>query len=103
MKTTDDLTVLSDFSQKENIVVIHPNDGFDLGLMTTDYQVKIYANQTVKDFKSGSAEYLDGNILLENKCRLGTVELSKKLVEKVGEPKKVKLGFDNGKLLITNL
>ena len=42
MKNTSELSVLGDFSMPEDTLVIHPNDGFDLGLMMTSHPVYIY-------------------------------------------------------------
>jgi len=85
MRETGALKVLSDFNFPEHKVVINPNDGFDIGLMMT--------------------ASMGGHISQKNECRLGTVELSSKLLEKIGSPPRVRLHLvkqsSEPKLLIT--
>ena len=100
MKKTSPLQVLGDFSMGEDTLVIHPNDGFDLDIMTTSQPVYIYNGATLDQFQKDEGDKLSGKILLKNECRLGTVEMSKKSWEKIGKPKKVILFIDEHKLLV---
>jgi hypothetical protein len=100
LKTCGALKVMSDFTQKESTVIIHPNDGFDLGLMTVSYDVDIYYNISEEDLAAGKGTPLSGKIELKNECTNGTAILSMKSVEKMGKPKNVFLCYDSGKLLI---
>lgn len=101
--TSADLTVLADFQAPEGNVTVHPNDGFDLGVMMTETPIILYANISVEDFQAGSGSPIQGKLLQENKCRLHTIELGKKYWQKIGSPKKVKLHFEDQKLLIEAL
>ena len=100
MKNTGILNVLGDFSMAEDTVVIHPNDGFDLGMMMTSYPIYLYRGATFDEFTRGNGDKLSGKILLKNECRLGTVEMSTKSWEKMGKPKKVQLFYEEPNLLI---
>ena len=100
MKKTSPLNVLGDFCMKEDTLVIHPNDGFDLGLLRTSYPVYIYFGCSPSDFAAGTGEKLSGKILLENKCRLSTVEMGKKAWEKLGKPKRVELIYSEPNILV---
>lgn len=101
MKKTGALNVLGDFSMKDDILVIHPNDGFDLGLMQTSYSVYIFSGCTFAEFEDGTGNKVGGKILLENKCRSGTVEMGKRVWEKIGKPKKVELLYHETKVFIS--
>jgi hypothetical protein len=100
MKNTGNLNVLGDFTLQENILIIHPNDGFDLGMMTTSYTVNICRGVSVEEFKESSGEKLSGQIELKNECPTGTIEMGLKSWEKIGKPKYVKLYYEEPDLLI---
>jgi hypothetical protein len=98
MKHTKLLEVLVDYKFKEGQMVIHPNAGFDLGLMSTSYPVEVYTNVNLDHFKSESG--ILGEISLKNECKKGTIEISKHNWKKMGEPEKVMLFYENKKLLM---
>ena len=105
MRETGALKVLSDFNFPEHKVVINPNDGFDIGLMMTEAQVQLMVGSSVDLLQEESAPSMGGHISQKNECRLGTVELSSKLLEKIGSPPWVRLHLvkqsSEPKLLIT--
>ncbi len=107
MKETSTLTVLGDISFDEKTLVIHPNDGFDLGLMTTEHVVKIYYGPDASVMEDDGATFIHGNLYLKNECKMGQVELSLKAAERLGKPKHVRLVYQPddryGKLLIQPL
>jgi hypothetical protein len=100
MKKTEALSVLGDFSFDEKTINIHPNEGFELGLMTTDHVIRIYSGCSFDEFTSGTAQATHGKIYLKNECRQGTVEMSLKTVEKMKKPRKVLLILDEDRLYI---
>jgi len=100
LKNTGELNVLADFTMSEDTLVIHPNDGFDLGMMTVSYPVYIYRGATFQDFTEEKGDKISGKIHLKNECRMSTLELSKKSYEKLGQPKKVQLFYEEPNLLI---
>ena len=87
MKDTPELRVLCTPSLKANEIFIHPNEGFDLGMMTTAYDVELEGN--------GPAL-----VRLLNECPRESVELPLKLFEKLGKPKRAVLRYDGVKLII---
>ena len=101
MKKTSALTVYSQTGQSSNQIVIHPNDGFDLGLMSLNYPADIYSKISVDDFQKGSSQAVTGSIRLENNCRPGTIELGVKYWKELGKPETVILYYDEGKLLVS--
>jgi hypothetical protein len=102
MRSTNILEVITDIFLKQNIL-IHPNDGFDLGLMNTEYTVKVYANVTIEVFNQDDSVSTPGNLLLSNKCKFGTIKLCPKYWKKIGMPKNVKLFFSDNKVLISKM
>ena len=100
MKTLGPLAILADYSFDDKTVVIHPNDGYDLGLMTTEYVVKIFAAVKPEDMQAENAKFVWGKIHLKNECRVGTVELSLRTVEKIGKPTKLSILMEDDKLLL---
>jgi hypothetical protein len=90
-KGTGFLKVLGDLSFPEKKIVINPNDGFDLGLMMTDATVEIYYGESPASWQGRTTEGVYGNVYQKNECTLGTVELSIRVVEKMGSPKRVRL------------
>ena len=103
MKRTQPLKIMVDSSFPLGKVVVHPNEGFDLGLMNTSYPVKIYLNCRIDEFRDESNDPLQGQILLENRCREGYVELAQKNWIKIGSPDKALLVYDAGKLLVLSV
>lgn len=96
MKQTDTLQVLGDFSVDEKTVNIHPNDGFDLGLMMSSHVVEMYNGVSPSRLASAEPTGIYGKINLKNDCKVGTVELSAKSVERMGGPKRVTLFYEEG-------
>jgi hypothetical protein len=104
-KQTAELSVLGDFSFDEKTINIHPNDGYDIGLMTSSHVVRIFAGCTPQEFADGTGAHVFGTLFLKNECRMGTVEMSLKTAGKLGRTRKARLlledGTDSyGKLLI---
>ncbi|SRR6056297_30515 len=90
-RETGFLKVLADYSFPEKQVVINPNDGFDLGLMMTEATVLLYVGDSIEAILKKNGEPHYARLYQKNECRLGSVELSLKCVEKMGEPTHVRL------------
>lgn len=107
MKETDPLTVMGDFSFDEKTIAIHPNDGFDLGLMMTENVAKIYYGASIDSLDDEQTAYVYGNVYLKNEVAMGQVEMSLKAVERLGKPKRVRLLYQpaerHGQLLVQPL
>lgn len=91
MRETGFLKVMADYSFPEKQVVINPNDGFDLGLMTTEATVLLYVGHAIDDLLRDDQRPIYGRLYQKNECRLGFVEMSLKSVARMGEPKHVRL------------
>ncbi len=91
IKETSYLNVLADFSFPEDQIVINPNDGFDLGMMMTESHVAIVYNESPATIDGSTSLRIRGRVIQKNECRLGTVELSLKAMEKMGNPRKIRL------------
>jgi hypothetical protein len=87
MKSTSTLRALCQPTLKPNQLSIHPNEGFDLGMMTTGYDVEL---------EGAGPTY----IKLLNECPKESVEIPPKLFEKLGKPRNAVLKFDGTKLYI---
>lgn len=100
MKNTGALTTIGDASVPFNRIIVNPNDGYDLDLMSKEYLVKIHTKVSLDDFAAGEGMLFVGNIVLENWCKLGTVVLNRKTLNQIGQPPRVALFYDDGRLLI---
>ncbi|NBC30109.1 MAG: hypothetical protein GVY29_08990 [Spirochaetes bacterium] len=96
LKQTGALSLLGDYSFDEKTVNIHPNDAYDLGLMTLRETVKIFVDTTVEEFLHGSGQHTFGNLYLRNETRIGTLEVSLKTAKRLGRPKQVRLLYFTG-------
>jgi hypothetical protein len=103
MKSSQALTIKTVLSQKEEEIIIHPNDGFDLGLMNTKAVVKIFCNTTIEIFNIGEKDFTPGTIILANDCPQQVAQLNHKLWKKIGSPNALRLFHDNNKILISNM
>jgi hypothetical protein len=80
----------------EKTVNIHPNDGFDLGLMTTEYVVRIYVGEATDPKALPDAAFTHGKIHLKNNVRNGHVELGLKNAERLGASKRAIIHYEKG-------
>ena len=102
MKSSQALLVKVNMTQKSDII-IHPNEGYDLGLMNTVTGVKIFDNSQIETFNEGSAGFYEGSIALENNCKQGTIQLTSRYWKKLGTPERVMLFYDSNKILVSNI
>ena len=100
MKRTAPLQVLADAAFADGQVVIHPNAGADLGLMTLEHEIRVFFNSPIQDFMEMKGYPIHGTLTLSNNCKAGIVELSQKRWTTMGRPRHVLLIYDNHKLLI---
>jgi hypothetical protein len=100
MKRTSPLRVLGDATFDDGRIVIHPNAGADLGLMTAQHQIRVFFNSPIQDFVDMKGYPIHGTIQLSNNCKPDTIEMSLKKWTDMGRPKQALLIYDNHKLLI---
>ena len=101
MKCSGNLSPIGDVSIQVNRVVINPNDGYDLGLLSTSYPVKIHVGVSPGDFESGEGYKFDGSIEQANECKIGGIELNLGTLKQLGKPSSIKLYLDGNKLLLS--
>jgi hypothetical protein len=90
MKKTSLLTVYTDIGIPKNSVVIHPNDGFDLGLTNKTKSCALFLSaRETGDFEK--TPYVQGCIVLDNNCSSGTVNINDKIWKTIGKPQKAVL------------
>jgi len=87
VKQTKALRILCSMRLPERSLNIHPNEGADIGLMMTKHSAK-----------AEDGDELELNLL--NECPQESVEISAKLWERLGKPKKIVLGYDEGRIKI---
>lgn len=101
MKSSSVLNIETNLYANNNII-IHPNAGYDLGLLNHSTPVKIFANTSIDIFKSADEQFFEGSIILENNCKQGSVQLSKKYWNLIGKPERIILHYEDNKILISN-
>ena len=105
VRETSFLKVLADVSFNEKQVVINPNDGFDLGFMQTEVTVLLYPGVSPASIEGTAVKPHYARVQQKNECKLGTVELSAKMVAAMGKPARVQLHLieadETKKLLIS--
>jgi hypothetical protein len=80
MKSTTPLKVLCQARMPEDRINMHPNEGADLGMMTTSYTVSYDGGQL--------------HVYLLNECGKECVELPAKIWEKMGKPPRLIIEYD---------
>lgn len=96
IEKTGPLSLMGDYSFDEKTINIHPNDAYDLGLMTSRAVVQIFVDCSVEEFLQGSVQSTYGNLYLKNETRMGTLEVSLKTAQKLGKPKQVRVLYFSG-------
>lgn len=101
MKKTGSLKVSVSASVDKEHLVMHPNDGFDLGLMRVEHPVQLCLNVCLEDYLKGC----DGasgmvNLALRNECPRETLLVGKVLYRLLGEPVKAVVLYDGNRLFV---
>lgn len=107
MKKSVQLKVLSDYSIKKGHILVEPNDGFDLGLMSTTYSVNVTSipklasgKELDLDLIQKEGENMPLTLCLANECKHGTIQLDPDYWKSIGKPNTAILYYDNGLLVI---
>lgn len=103
MKHTGTLNVRLTPGHEEHVLVIHPNNGFDIGLMTYSNECLAFFGCTAAEFNAGTGLNFTVRIDQSNECRLGTVEMSTGMHKRLSNPEDLELVMHGGKLLILPL
>ncbi len=97
-KETGRLKVIGDVSIPMNRIIVNPNDGYDLGLLTSAHAIKIFGNAASPDGTTRDGYLLDGQLLQENSCGLGTAIIGMKLVKLIGAPSVIRFSLEGNQL-----
>jgi hypothetical protein len=101
MKSTGHLTAMGDFTLQKDLIILHPNDGYDLGLITKDNAVRIFSGASREDFLAGKGKFIPGIVQLLNECTHTTVRMNLSWWQEIGKPRRVRLTYHQEKLLIS--
>ncbi|RPJ06433.1 MAG: hypothetical protein EHM28_10095 [Spirochaetaceae bacterium] len=96
MRRTHMLAVFVNSRLETGILVMHPNDGFDLGLMHDRYSVTVH----MKLDKKAARDPFPGAVQLNNSCRSGTLEVSQKQWELMHKQEQVVLAIKDTDVFI---
>ena len=101
MKKTGSLKVSVSTTVDIEHLVMHPNDGFDLGLMRVEHPVQLCLNMNVEDYLRGcDCDVNLVNLALRNECPRETILVGTALHRRLGEPAKVVVLFDGQRLYL---
>jgi len=100
MKKTGALKVLKSSRVTTSEFSIHPNDGFDLGLMTTQYEIQVFHGVSLDEFTQGKGAGTPAKLKLLNECPKESFEVHPKVWESLGSPKTVILIADGMRILV---
>jgi len=87
VKSTKALRILCSSKMPECRLNLHPNEGADIGLMTTQHSARTPEGVTLE-------------LHLLNECPTESVEISSRLWERLGRPDRVVLGYADGLIKI---
>lgn len=76
MSKTGRLKVCGNTALPQGIIHMNPNDGFDLGLMTTSYEVDLVLGADVDPMDSANTDAAAATLHLKNEIRNGEVHVS---------------------------
>lgn len=101
MKKTAALKVSVSTSVDRVHLVLHPNEGFDLGLMRIAHPVKLCREIGVEEYlKGGDGVTETVSVSLLNECPQETILMGIALFKLLGEPTKAVVLFDGQRLYL---
>lgn len=101
MKKTGALKVSVSTAVDRVHLVMHPNEGFDLGLMRIAHPVRLCRGIGIEDYLKGgegTSEMVDVSLL--NECPKETILVGTALYKLLGEPSKAVVLFDGQRLYL---
>jgi len=102
MNKRHEFSVVTSF-HNSNSIIIHPNDGYDMGLIMHSYEFNVYLNLSEEDFLNRNGEVNFLSLVMENKCKTGTIEIPNKLFIKLGKPVKINLFIKDNSILLKKI
>ncbi|MBI4977989.1 MAG: hypothetical protein HZC28_10915 [Spirochaetes bacterium] len=101
MKKTEKLKVSFGKDVRANHLVIHPNDGFDLGMMTKEHPVSLCTEIPLEHFLSGAEGHaVPARVELRNECPSRTLQINAKTWEKIGKPDSAVVLYDGSRIFL---
>ena len=101
MKKTVSLKVSVSTAVDRVHLVMHPNEGFDLGLMRVAHPVRLCRNLGLEEYlKGGEGEVDMVNVSLLNECPQQTILVGLALHRLLGEPTKAVVLYDGHRLYV---
>lgn len=101
MKKTKALKVSVSVSVGREHLVMHPNEGFDLGLMRVGHPVRLCRNLGIEDYlKGGEGEVTLIHLDLLNECPKETILVGTGLHRLLGEPAKAVVLYDGHRMYL---
>ena len=101
MKKTGSMVVSVSASAARDSLVMHPNDGFDLGFMRVEHPVPLCLDLGLEAFLKGETAASDPvRLALLNECPPKTMVVGTALHRRLGEPIRVVVLFDGERLFV---
>ena len=101
MKKTGSLKVFVSATIDRQQLVMHPNDGFDLGLMRVEHPVRLCLKLKLEEYLQGSEGEVDlVSLALRNECPPQTILIGSALHRVLGEPAKAVVLYDGNRLYV---
>jgi hypothetical protein len=101
MKKTGSLKVSVSTAVDREHLVMHPNDGFDLGLMRVEHPVRLCRKVGLEDYLKGDEGEVDlVNLALKNECPRQTILVGTAMFQLLGEPSKAVILYDGQRLFV---
>lgn len=104
MKKTEPMDVVCSQHIPAGEIYFHPNEGFDLGLLTKGHDVEWCVDLEPDAFLRGQkGTVLPCRIELKNECKLNTIELNIHEWKRVGMPDRAVVFFDGRRIFLYGL
>ena len=101
MKKTGSLKVSVSTAVGREHLVMHPNEGFDLGLMRVGHPLRLCRNLGLEDYlKGGEGEVVLVQLDLLNECPKETILVGTGLHQLLGEPHRAVVLYDGSRLFL---
>jgi len=100
VKKTGTLKVSVSANLGREHLVMHPNDGFDLGLLRVEHPVRLCLRPTLEDYLKGLDDGDPVNVALRNDCQNETLLIGARLYDQLGRPARAVVFFDGNRLFI---
>lgn len=101
MKKTGSLKFTITFALDRECLIMHPDEGFELGLMRVTHHVRLCRNLDLESYlkgMEGDVEFV--KLQLHNDCPRETIQVGRTLHHLLGKPEKAIALFDGQRLFL---